>query len=47
MTREEASLFFRCVGSEILDRLRHKAYVLNIKGRIYRLRDIENLLSSQ
>ena len=31
----------------ILDRLLHKAHVLNIKGRSYRLRDLENLLSNQ
>lgn len=28
----------------ILDRLLHKAHVINIKGRSYRLRDLENLL---
>lgn len=30
----------------ILDRLLHKAHVINIKGRSYRLRDLESLLSS-
>ena len=31
----------------ILDRLLHKAHVLNIKGRSYRLRDLEATLGSQ
>ena len=31
----------------ILDRLLHKAHVINIKGRSYRLRDLENLLNGQ
>lgn len=31
----------------ILDRLLHKAHVLNIKGRSYRLRDLESMLNSQ
>lgn len=31
----------------ILDRLLHKAHVLNIKGRSYRLRDLEQALASQ
>ena len=31
----------------ILDRLLHKAHVINIKGRSYRLRDLENKLSRQ
>jgi DNA replication protein DnaC len=31
----------------ILDRLLHKAHVLNIKGRSYRLRDLEQALSMQ
>lgn len=30
----------------ILDRLLHKAHAINIKGRSYRLGDLENLLSS-
>ena len=31
----------------ILNRLLHKAHVLNIKGRSYRLRDLEQALSMQ
>lgn len=31
----------------ILDRLRHKAHVLNIKGCSYRLRDLEHAFSMQ
>ena len=31
----------------ILERLLHKAHVLNIKGRSYRLRDLEHTLSAQ
>ena len=31
----------------ILDRLLHKAHVINIKGRSYRLRDLESVLNSQ
>jgi DNA replication protein DnaC len=31
----------------ILDRLLHKAHVLNIKGRSYRLRDLEQALATQ
>jgi DNA replication protein DnaC len=31
----------------ILDRLLHKAHVINIKGRSYRLRDLENVLNTQ
>ena len=31
----------------ILDRLLHRAHVLNIKGRSYRLRDLEQALSAQ
>jgi DNA replication protein DnaC len=31
----------------ILDRLLHKAHVLNIKGRSYRLRDLESTLGNQ
>jgi DNA replication protein DnaC len=31
----------------ILDRLLHKAHVLNIKGRSYRLRDLEATLGNQ
>lgn len=31
----------------ILDRLLHKTHVVNIKGRSYRLRDLENVLSGQ
>ena len=30
----------------ILDRLLHKAHVLNIKGRSYRLRDLEQTLGT-
>ena len=29
------------LATAILDRLLHKAHVLNIKGRSYRLRDLE------
>ena len=28
----------------ILDRLLHRSYVINVKGRSYRLRDLEKLL---
>jgi DNA replication protein DnaC len=31
----------------ILDRLLHRAHVFNIKGRSYRLRDLEQALSTQ
>jgi DNA replication protein DnaC len=31
----------------ILDRLLHKAHVINIKGRSYRLRDLESILGNQ
>ena len=31
----------------ILDRLLHKVHVINIKGRSYRLRDLESVLNSQ
>jgi DNA replication protein DnaC len=31
----------------ILDRLLHRAHVLNMKGRSYRLRDLEQALSTQ
>ena len=31
----------------ILDRMLHKAQVINIKGRSYRLRDLENVLNGQ
>ena len=51
MTRQEASLFFRLVSyrygrgsmliTAILDRLLHRSQVLNISGRSYRLRDLE------
>jgi DNA replication protein DnaC len=34
------------LATAILDRLLHKAHVINIKGRSYRLRDLENLLDS-
>ena len=34
-------------ATAILDRLLHKAHVLNIKGRSYRLRDLEWSLSMQ
>ena len=33
--------------SAILDRLLHKAHVINIKGRSYRLRDLETILGNQ
>lgn len=33
------------LSTAILDRLLHKAHVLNIKGRSYRLRDLEHALS--
>ena len=33
--------------SAILDRLLHKAHVINIKGRRYRLRDLESTLGNQ
>ena len=32
------------LATAILDRLQHKAHVLNIKGRGYRLRDLEQSL---
>jgi DNA replication protein DnaC len=32
---------------DILDRLQHRAHVLNIKGRSYRLRDLEQALVMQ
>jgi DNA replication protein DnaC len=35
------------LATAILDRLLHKAHVLNIKGRSYRLRDLEQSLSMQ
>jgi DNA replication protein DnaC len=41
MRREEASLL---LATAILDRLLHRAHVLNIKGRSYRLRDLEDAL---
>jgi DNA replication protein DnaC len=31
----------------ILDRLLHNAHVINIKGRSYRLRDLENALANR
>ncbi len=34
------------LSTAILDRLLHKAHVLNIKGRSYRLRDLENALTA-
>lgn len=34
------------LATAILDRLLHKAHVVNIKGRSYRLRDFENLLDN-
>ena len=34
------------LATAILDRLLHKAHVINIKGRSYRLRDLENLLDN-
>ena len=34
------------LAAAILDRLLHKAHVINIKGRSYRLRDLESLLSN-
>ncbi|MEQ8204800.1 MAG: ATP-binding protein [Woeseia sp.] len=33
--------------SAILDRLLHNAHIMNIKGRTYRLRDLENALASR
>jgi len=35
------------LATAVLDRLLHRANVLNIKGRSYRLRDLEQALSSQ
>jgi DNA replication protein DnaC len=35
------------LATAILDRLLHKAHVLNIKGRSYRLRDLEQSLGMQ
>lgn len=35
------------LATAILDRLLHKAHVLNIKGRSYRLRDLEQSLNVQ
>jgi hypothetical protein len=35
------------LATAILDRLLHKAHVLNIKGRSYRLRDLEQSLGVQ
>jgi DNA replication protein DnaC len=35
------------LATAVLDRLLHRASVLNIKGRSYRLRDLEQALSSQ
>ncbi|MFN9775416.1 MAG: ATP-binding protein [Burkholderiales bacterium] len=35
------------LATAILDRLMHKAHVLNIKGHSYRLRDLEQALSMQ
>ena len=32
------------LATAILDRLLHRAHVLNIKGRTYRLRDLEEAL---
>jgi DNA replication protein DnaC len=34
------------LAAAILDRLLHKAHVLNIKGRSYRLRDLEATLGT-
>ena len=34
------------LAAAILDRLLHKAHVLNIKGRSYRLRDLEATLAT-
>jgi len=34
------------LATAILDRLLHKAHVINIKERSYRLRDLENLLDN-
>jgi DNA replication protein DnaC len=34
------------LATAILDRLLHRAHVLNIKGRSYRLRDLEDALKS-
>jgi DNA replication protein DnaC len=35
------------LATAILDRLLHRAHVLNIKGRSYRLRDLEQSLEMQ
>jgi len=35
------------LATAILDRLLHRAHVLNIKGRSYRLRDLEEALRSK
>ena len=35
------------LAAAILDRLLHRSHVLNIKGRSYRLRDLEELLTKQ
>jgi DNA replication protein DnaC len=35
------------LATAVPDRLLHRASVLNIKGRSYRLRDLEQTLSSQ
>jgi DNA replication protein DnaC len=35
------------LATAVLDRLLHRANVMNIKGRSYRLRDLEQALSSQ
>jgi DNA replication protein DnaC len=35
------------LATAVLDRLLHRANLLNIKGRSYRLRDLEQVLSNQ
>jgi DNA replication protein DnaC len=45
--QEPPRLLDEVVATAILDRLLHKAHVLNIKGRSYRLRDLEQSLSGQ
>jgi len=45
-TSLQSSRIGSCPGlaAAILDRLLHRAHVLNIKGRSYRLRDLEDAL---
>ena len=37
----------KALTAAILDRLLHNAHVINIKGRSYRLRDLEHTLGAQ